>query len=213
VVDSGRAEALLGSEEPDIESIPGAPSSWGGCMRALAISLLCGTIYVGPLWAQHEHAGSPYAGEEASEIPSLTTRQLDGLHRGEGMGMAKPAELNHYPGPKHVLDLAVDLRLSQEQRAEIERIRNAMLSEAIRIGERIIEGEAELNRRFAHGHIDELILEELSTQIAAHYGELRFVHLAAHLSTRAVLTADQIATYDHLRGYSLGPSGQGNSFH
>lgn len=180
-------------------------------MRRLAISLLCGAFSVGPLWAQHEHTGSPYAGEETSQIPSLTSGQLDGLRRGDGMGMAKPAELNHYPGPKHVLELADELRLSHEQRAGIERIRNAMLSEAVRIGERIIEAEATLNRRFAHGHIDEVSLEQLSGEIAVLYGELRFVHLAAHLSTKAMLNADQIASYDRLRGYSSGASGQENS--
>jgi hypothetical protein len=46
------------------------------------------------------------------------------------------------------------------------------------------------------------------SEIARLYGELRFIHLAAHLSTRAILTADQVATYDRLRGYSSGPPGR-----
>ena len=146
-----------------------------------------------------------------SGTPSLTLQQLAALRNGEGMGMAKAAELNHYPGPKHVLELAEELALSPEQRSQIVEIQATMLSGAVRIGERIIEAEAELNRRFAHGHIDEGTLEGLSMRIAALYGELRFAHLAAHLSTRAILTADQIATYDRLRGHSSGASGEGNS--
>lgn len=170
-------------------------------MRLLATTLLCGALYAGPLWAQHNHSESPYAGEQTSEIPSLTVQQLAGLRAGEGMGMAKPAELNHYPGPKHVLELADDLHLSQQQRNQLEKVRSTMLSGAVRIGERIIEAEATLNRRFAHGHIDETTLEDLTTQIADLYGQLRFVHLAAHLRTKAVLTADQVSAYDRLRGY------------
>jgi len=180
-------------------------------MRLLIVGFLCGAVYAAPLWAQHEHAESPYAGEQTSEIPSLTVQELAGLRGGEGMGMARPAELNHYPGPKHVLELADDLHLSQEQRNEVERIRSTMQSSAIRIGEQIIEAEASLNRRFAHGHIDESTLGDLTKQVAALYGELRFVHLAAHLSTRAVLTADQVAAYDRLRGYESGSAGAGES--
>jgi len=42
------------------------------------------------------------------------------------MGLAKAAELNHYPGPRHVLDLASELKLSEEQRLRIEQIYNTM---------------------------------------------------------------------------------------
>lgn len=180
-------------------------------MRLLTIGLsstawFAAALFAGPLSAQHDHAESPYAGEQTSEIPSLTLQQLEGLRRGEGMGLAKPAELNHYPGPKHVLELADDLHLSQEQRTQIEEIRSTMAGGAIRIGAQIIQAEATLNRRFSHGHIDETTLEDLVTQIAGLYGKLRFVHLAAHLSTRAILTTDQVATYDRLRGYTSGPT-------
>jgi Spy/CpxP family protein refolding chaperone len=170
--------------------------------RLLVVGVACGFLHAGPLWAQHDHHDSPYAGQEASEIPSLTDQELADLLAGAGMGMAKPAELNHYPGPKHVLELADDLQLSQEQRDELEEIRSTMLSQAIEIGEQIIEAERILNQRFAHEHIDEDTLEELTGQIAELYGQLRYIHLAAHLTTKATLTADQVAEYDDLRGYA-----------
>lgn len=173
-------------------------------MRGFVIGFVCVIGCTGPLWAQHEHAVSPYAGQEASEIPSLTVQELEGLQNGDGMGMAKPAELNHYPGPKHALELADELGLSQEQRQQIEEARAAMLSDAVRIGASIIEAEGTLNRRFAHSHIDEAALEDLTRQIAALYGELRYAHLRAHLATRAILTAEQVAAYDRLRGYTSG---------
>jgi hypothetical protein len=41
-------------------------------------------------------------------------------------------------------------------------------------------------------------------------GRLRAVHLAAHLETRAILSAQQVAQYDKLRGYD-GTSGSNHS--
>ena len=61
---------------------------------------------------------SPYAGEELRSIKSLSSQEIDSLKSGQGMGFAKLAELNHYPGPKHVLELADDLGLTPVQVAE-----------------------------------------------------------------------------------------------
>ena len=60
--------------------------------------------------AQEQHSHSPYAGHETSEIPSFTPVELEQLRTGDGMGLARPAELNHFPGPKHVLELAAELK-------------------------------------------------------------------------------------------------------
>lgn len=48
----------------------------------------------------------PYAGQQERMIKALSTSEIDGLKKGKGMGLAKAAELNHYPGPRHVLDEA-----------------------------------------------------------------------------------------------------------
>lgn len=117
------------------------------------------------------------------------------------MGLARPAELNQYPGPKHVLELVVELELSDEQRQHVEASHAAMLGEAQRLGKEIVDKERHLDRRFAHSHIDEEVLRSVTAEIAELYGELRFVHLRAHLETRAVLSPGQIESYDRLRGY------------
>ena len=153
---------------------------------------------------QVEHAHSPYAGEEDSEIPALTAEQLRQLENGEGMGLARAAELNHYPGPKHALELAEELSLSAEQRVQIVEIRDRMKAEAIRLGSEILEAECTLNRRFEHQHIDEAALRSAIREIARLNGELRYVHLAAHLETTRVLTPEQVQAYDQLRGYGHG---------
>jgi len=53
------------------------------------------------------------------------------------MGFAKAAELNHYPGPKHVLQLADQLQLSEEQRQKRQRVFDEMNSKAINLGKRL----------------------------------------------------------------------------
>jgi len=158
-------------------------------------------VLVRPAVAQHEHQESPYAGMEHSEIPSLTAQELEDLRSGAGMGFAKAAELNHYPGPRHVLELEEAIRLTSDQRDEIRDIESMMRERALQLGEAIIEAERTLNQRFEHGHIDEETLEAATREIAAVYGELRYTHLRAHLTTRRVLTDAQVAEYDRLRGY------------
>jgi hypothetical protein len=155
-----------------------------------------------PLRAQeHQHEHEAEAGQ-ASDIPSLSDQDIQNLKTGAGMGFAKPAELNHYPGPKHVLEHAEDLSLTDDQRDALGAIRNSMLGKAIPLGEKIIEAERTLGRRFEHGHIDAEALAEMTGEIAVLYGKLRYAHLAAHLATKELLTEDQIAAYDRLRGYT-----------
>ena len=154
---------------------------------------------------QHEHGQSPYAGQEASEIPSLTATELEGLLSGAGMGFAKPAELNHYPGPRHVLDMAEELGLTDEQRHALEDIHTEMKARAIQLGKAIVDAERTLDRRFKHQHIDDESLSEMIAEIAGQYGELRYAHLRAHLATTEVLSKEQVAEYDRLRGYAASP--------
>jgi len=75
------------------------------------MSLLC---LQSPLVAQHDHAGSPYAHTQSAEIPTLTDEEIAQLRNGDGMGLARAAELNRYPGPKHTLELGEQLALGGE---------------------------------------------------------------------------------------------------
>ena len=171
--------------------------------RGFPIALLAlVTCFVArPAQAQHDHEESQYAGMEHSEIPSLTAQELDDLRSGAGMGFAKAAELNHYPGPKHALELAEAIPLTEEQRSAILEIQSRMRERAVELGQAIIDAEANLNRRFGHGHVDEEMLSSATREIALLYGELRYTHLRAHLATRDVLEPEQVVQYDRLRGY------------
>src|SRR3984885_12270845 len=94
-------------------------------------------------------AQSPYAGMQGRPIKALSEQQIADLQAGRGMGLALPAELNGYPGPSHLLELADRLGLSDDQRRDIQGMFDAMKAETIGIGERLIAQEATLDALFA----------------------------------------------------------------
>lgn len=77
---------------------------------------------------------NPYSGQEQREIKALSPEEIQGYLAGKGAGLAKAAELNHYPGPVHVLELADKLQLSAEQKTRTKAIFDAMQKEAINQG-------------------------------------------------------------------------------
>jgi Spy/CpxP family protein refolding chaperone len=119
------------------------------------------------------------------------------------MALAMAAELNGYPGPRHVLDAAAagQLELRPNQREALTRLYDGILAEAKAKGQEILRAEEELAMRFRHGHIDEAALREILGQIGQLRAGLRLIHLRTHLETGALLTPDQIARYKTVRGY------------
>ena len=147
---------------------------------------------------------SPYVGLEQRAIKSLSADQIASLREGEGMGLAMAAELNGYPGPKHVLAMGEEIGLTDSQREEAQLVFDRMRTSAIELGEAIVAGEAELDRLFSSGTIDARMLSEQVASIAALQGELRAVHLAAHLEIADLLSEEQIESYVRGRGYHSG---------
>jgi len=143
----------------------------------------------------------PYAGQQARPIKALSDEDIAALRKGEGMGFAKAAELNGYPGPAHVLTLAQELKLTEAQRQQVQAIFDRMSAAAKPLGAELIERERGLDQLFAKGDITPDRLSAETTEIAELQGRLRSVHLAAHLETRALLNPEQIALYQQLRGY------------
>jgi Spy/CpxP family protein refolding chaperone len=166
--------------------------------RILAL-VLAATAFAVPVRADNQSA--PYAGQQARSIKSLSAEEVAALLKGEGMGMAKTAELNGYPGPVHVLTLANELRLTDSQRQQVQAIFDRMSEAAKPLGARLVEGEQVLDGLFISRDITAERLAAETAAIGELQGQLRSVHLAAHLKTRALLNSDQIARYQHLRGY------------
>jgi Spy/CpxP family protein refolding chaperone len=146
-------------------------------------------------------AASPYAGMERRSIKSLSEQQIDDLRAGRGMGLSLPAELNGYPGPAHVLELADALRLSEDQRAKAKELVEAMKAETIPIGERILSEETALDRLFAEKRATRSELDAAVSRIASAQSDLRAAHLRYHLTMSELLTPEQVARYGELRGY------------
>ena len=148
-----------------------------------------------------QEAPSPYRGQEGREIKALSLEEIDALQAGEGMGLARAAELNLYPGPKHVLDLAESLELTEEQRARTGEAFRRMKESAVALGAAIVEEERALDRMFRERVINQEKLETAVRGIANLQGKLRLVHLEAHLELESVLTPEQVSQYTALRGY------------
>jgi Spy/CpxP family protein refolding chaperone len=144
---------------------------------------------------------SPYADEADREIKALGPEEVVGLLDGAGLGFAKAAELNGVPGPRHALELASELTLSDEQRARVQIVYDRMHAEAVELGARVVELERELDRAFAATRLTPEEVERLTIEIGNARGRLRATHLLAHLETAEVLSSEQIARYGYLRGY------------
>ena len=169
-------------------------------MRFLAVAVM--VLFLGTAIAQdHKHKHAPYAGMQTRPVKALTEQQITDLRTGRGMGLALPAELNGYPGPLHVLELADGLSLGNDQRKRIQALYESMKSEAIAIGEKLIEAEAALDLAFKDRSITPVRLAELTAQVGRLQGELRAVHLGHHLTTAELLSVEQSRRYVELRGY------------
>ena len=147
------------------------------------------------------NAQTPYAGMQTRPIKALSEQQVSDLGAGRGMGLALAAELNGYPGPSHVLELADKLDLTTEQRTTIKGLFDAMKAEALPLGSKLIEQEADLDKQFAGRSVTPASLKASTAAVAITQGELRETHLKYHLSMVAVLSPVQMQRYAELRGY------------
>lgn len=148
----------------------------------------------------------PYAGQDQRSAKTLSDTDVSDLLAGKGWGFAKPAELNGYPGPRHVLDLSDELELSADQIDSIQSIFDVMRRDAMELGRDYVEAERALDAVFAGGSATPATLAERTSAVERVRAALRVVHLQAHLQTRPLLTPHQVARYRHLRGYG-GPTG------
>ncbi len=145
---------------------------------------------------------SLHGGEHRREIKALSAEEVAGLRAGRGMRMALAAELNGYPGPLHVLELAERLSLSAGQLAATRALHAGMASKAQAFGGELIAAERRLDRLFAAGDAMPAGVLRATAEIARITAELRAAHLDTHIAQRALLNPDQIALYARERGYA-----------
>ena len=143
----------------------------------------------------------PYAGLQNRPIKTLSDQKIADLNAGRGMGLALAAELNGYPGPIHTIELAEQLHLSPEQKEKLKGLFEAMKAETIPLGASLISQERQLNDSFANHTVTAENLEAATQGIGTTQAALRAAHLKYHLSTVTILTPEQVARYNKLRGY------------
>jgi hypothetical protein len=174
-------------------------------MTLVRNAIVAASVLMTPLaWAQHAHGGhqpGAYAGMQGRTVKALSEQQVADLRAGKGMSLALPAELNGYPGPLHTLELAEPLRLSATQRARTQELFTQMQREAQAVGEEVIAAETALDTLFREKRATAEAVAAATAHAAQAQARLRQTHLRYHLAMMDVLSTDQVAAYNRLRGY------------
>lgn len=84
-------------------------------MRSYKLAILT-ALLAGVAHSTFAAPAASYAGQESRAIKAMSAEDTQAFLSGKGMGLAKAAELNGYPGPSHALALASELGLTSEQR-------------------------------------------------------------------------------------------------
>jgi hypothetical protein len=169
-------------------------------MNKWGVGILC--LLALPLAAQHSQhmkntaAASPQ--QAMAQHHAFLEAEREAIERGEGFGMAMAADMNGYPGPKHVLDMKKELKLTPTQEAAMQKLMAAMKEKALAKGKDVLLAEKRLEDYFAQGKSEDELREE-TYRVASLRAELRWVHLSTHLAARTLLTAQQITAYQQLR--------------
>jgi hypothetical protein len=171
---------------------------------AILVSMIAGASAQSP---------QPYAGMQDRQLKALSTQQIADLRAGRGMGLALAAELNGYPGPSHLLELADQLDLTASQHGAIKGMFEAMRAETIPVGERLVAQEMALDRKFADRSVTPEALAAATAEIGATQATLRNAHLKYHLMTADILRPAQISRYAELRGYAQGGGAHQHMMH
>ena len=175
-------------------------------MRTAVAMLLCASSTA---WAQ----ASPYAGQQQRSIKALSDQEVAALLEGHGAGFAKAAELNGYPGPMHVLELADRLGLSAEQRTATQRLMHEHKQRARSLGAGLVNAERELDGLFVQRSATPDAVDAATRRVALLQAELRAEHLKTHLAQTALLTPEQVRRYSELRGYGNAARGHSSGTH
>jgi hypothetical protein len=150
----------------------------------------------------HVHAlAGGYAGQQSRDIKALSEDEVQGYLAGAGMGFARAAELNRYPGPMHALEHADALALTAEQRAALAGLMARHKQEARALGADVVRLERELDALFAGRTATAASVDAQLARIASAQARVRGSHLKTHLEATAMMTTAQIERYAQLRGY------------
>ena len=173
-----------------------------------AIVLAAAWLALSPALAHdgHEHGGAPpvapnYAAPPAREIKALSSQEQRGWMEGENMGMARAAELNGYPAPMMVLEMAQTLKLTPQQAAATRELMTRHKAEVRKLGAELVDAERQLDVAFREHHADPADVDRLTGQISQLQGRIRASHLRTHVAAQALLTPEQMQQYAGMHGF------------
>jgi Spy/CpxP family protein refolding chaperone len=169
-------------------------------MAKTAILIVCATLAAACAANSHEH-GSPYAGQQSRAVKALSNEELNGYLAGAGMGFAKAAELNRYPGPMHALENEAALDLTTSQRDALADLMRRHKEEARALGAEVVRLEGELDALFAQKRATADAVDRKLAEIGTAQARVRGSHLKTHIEATALLTPAQVERYVVLRGY------------
>ena len=120
---------------------------------------------------------------------------------GKGLGLAKAAELNGYPGPMHTLEHADAMKLTSEQRNQTRELLVKHKAAVKALGAQLVEAEKALDAAFAEQRMTNGRLTVMTNDIGHLQALIRAEHLRTHLEQTALLSTSQIDQFKALRGY------------
>jgi hypothetical protein len=164
-------------------------------------------ICIAAFTSAHANQLFAYAGQESHDIKALSQQAIDSILAGKGMGFAKAAALNGYPGPAHVIELADKLEFAPEQLTRTQDFFGRVGFSAKALGAKLIEAARSLELVFRSFTIKPESLRAVVELVAGMQAQVRVAHLQAHLEQTAVLTAAQSSIYSKLRGYGAPSAG------
>jgi len=168
-----------------------------GLVCALALAFVPASAAAQPAGHQHAPGGAPSEGHLKAQA---CLDEFDAVvGDGRGFGLAFAADQHGYPGPMHVLELKDRLGLTPEQETRVRALMQGMFAESRPKSARLLDAEARLRALFAGGGADEAAVRAATAEVERARGEVRLVHLLAHLKTREILTDAQRRAYQEAR--------------
>jgi Spy/CpxP family protein refolding chaperone len=182
-------------------------------MNSRKFLIVMASLSVCTVQTAHAAPASAYAGQESREIKAMAAEDVDAYLSGKGMGLARAAELNGYPGPSHALALSSELELTSQQQQLTQALFATMEANAIKLGRALVDEERNLDMLFATKAITPALLSQSLSRIGQLQANVRGAHLEAHLTQAGILTPEQTGRYMQLRGYSTGQGKPGSGHH
>jgi hypothetical protein len=162
-------------------------------MKTLLFALMAVLLYC-------QANAQPADSVKHSPLKTLTGKEYNALIKGEDIyGMARAAEMNHYPLPDKVLTYKREMNLGPGQISKIKAIAKELHRKKLEMGLIIITNERTIDSLFRTNKFNNGSLIFYANRYGLYMGEIRNAILQACLATHYLLSAGQIAKLEALQ--------------